>query len=89
MVWRCYGLALLRPLVTGAIAYTVGAVVDGVGWPTLVPRVIGPHELFHAAVLCGVAAHWRFVRQFAGGVECVESEAARGDSLSLADERST
>ncbi len=67
MVWRRYGLLFIRPLVIGGVSYSVGAVVDGVGWPTLIPRVVGPHELFHVAVLIGVAAHWRFVLQFADG----------------------
>ena len=69
MVWRRYGLLFVRPLISGGVAYTVGAVIDGVGWPTLIPHVIGPHELFHVAVLIGVASHWRFVLQFAGGKE--------------------
>ena len=68
-LWRRYGLSFIQPLMIGAVAYTVGAVVDGAGWPTLIPRVVGPHELFHVAVLIGVAAHWRFVLQFAAGKE--------------------
>jgi hypothetical protein len=28
---------------------------------------VGPHELFHVAVLAGVSLHWRFVAQFASG----------------------
>ena len=67
LVWRRYGLSFTRPLVIGGVAYTVGAGIDGIGWPTLIPGVVGPHELFHVAVLIGVAAHWRFVLQFAGG----------------------
>jgi len=77
LVWRRYGLSFIRPLVIGGAAYTVGAVVDGAGWPTLIPRVVGPHELFHVAVLIGAAAHWRFVLQFAGGKE---PEAGRAPS---------
>ena len=69
MVWRRYGLLFIRPLMSGGVAYTVGAVIDGVGWPTIIPHVVGPHELFHIAVLIGAAAHWRFVLQFADGKE--------------------
>jgi channel protein (hemolysin III family) len=72
MVWRHYGLRFIRPLVIGGVAYTSGAVVDGVGWPTLIPGVVGPHELFHVAVLVGAAAHWRFVQQFAAGKESIQ-----------------
>ncbi|NQU20185.1 MAG: hemolysin III family protein [Candidatus Nealsonbacteria bacterium] len=67
MIWRRYGWAFIRPLVIGGVAYSIGAIVDGVGWPTLIPHVIGPHEIFHVAVLIGAAAHWRFVLQFADG----------------------
>ncbi len=35
--------------------------------PPLIPRVVGPHELFPVAVIIGAAAHWRFVLQFAAG----------------------
>jgi predicted membrane channel-forming protein YqfA (hemolysin III family) len=30
--------------------------------PVVVAGVIGPHELFHIAVLAGIAWHWQFVR---------------------------
>ena len=53
----------------GAGAYTVGAGIEGIGWPTLIPGAVGPHEVFHVAVLIGAAAHWRFVLQFADGNE--------------------
>jgi hypothetical protein len=31
--------------------------------------VIGPHELFHLVALAGMGCHWRFVSQFASGLE--------------------
>ncbi len=71
MVWRRYGIEFIRPLLVGAVAYTAGALVDGLDWPTLMPGVVGAHELFHVAVLIGVAAHWRFVLQFAAGKDSV------------------
>ncbi len=66
---RRHGPAFIRPLVLGGLAYTVGAVVLWAGWPTLMPGVVGPHELWHVAVLAGLAYHWRFVFQFAGGLK--------------------
>jgi channel protein (hemolysin III family) len=68
ILWVRYGWHFVRPLVWGGLAYTVGAVLEFVRWPVLIPRVIGPHELFHLAVLAGVGLHWRFVYQFASGV---------------------
>ena len=52
-------------LVLGGIAYSTGAVVQAVGWPTLIPGVMGPHELFHVTVLAGLGLHWRLVRRLA------------------------
>ncbi len=39
----------------------MGALLDFVRQPVLVPGVIGPHELFHVAVLVGLGLHWWFV----------------------------
>jgi channel protein (hemolysin III family) len=61
---RC-GLRPLTPVFIGALAYTLGAVLDLAGYPVLVPQVIGAHELFHVLVLVGIAAHWRFIRDIA------------------------
>ncbi len=62
---RRYGYRFIRPLVWGGVAYTVGAAVDFLRWPVLVPGVIGPHEAFHVAVLAGIGLHWRFVWEIA------------------------
>lgn len=43
-------------MVLGGACYTVGALCELVRWPTLVPGVFGPHEVFHVAVLGGSAA---------------------------------
>ena len=59
------GYAFVRPLAAGAVAYTVGALADYFGWPILMPHLIGSHELFHVAVLAGIACHWRLVRRLA------------------------
>jgi len=67
VLYRRYGFAFIRPLVWGALAYTAGAVLEFMRQPILIPGVIGPHELFHAAVLTGAAFHWKFVYQFADG----------------------
>ena len=61
LVYRPFGLHQVKFLVYGAIAYTVGAIVDFFGAPILIPRIIGPHELFHVMVLTGVTLHWIFV----------------------------
>jgi channel protein (hemolysin III family) len=60
-LWRCYGLDYLWPLIWGGAAYSAGAILEFRRWPVLVPGVVGPHEVFHVAVLIGVSCHWYFV----------------------------
>lgn len=62
-----YGWSIIRPLAIGALAYTLGGLVEFVRWPTIVPGVIEGHEAWHIAVLVGAIYHWRFTVQFAGG----------------------
>jgi channel protein (hemolysin III family) len=66
-LWRRFGPAFIQPLFWGALIYTLGAVLDFLRWPVLFPGFVGPHELFHGAVLTGIGFHWRFVSQFAPG----------------------
>lgn len=58
---RRAGLAPVLTLLLGGLAYTVGAAVEGINPRPLVAAVIRSHELFHAAVLLGLALHWRFI----------------------------
>jgi len=67
VLWRRYGYGFVEPLVWGGIAYTVGAIVLMARWPILIPGVVGPHEIWHIAVLLGISLHWKFVFQFAAG----------------------
>ena len=66
--WRlakARGFALVKDCIYGGIAYSVGATFEGIGHPTLIAGVFGPHELFHVAVLVGIVFHGRFVWRFA------------------------
>jgi channel protein (hemolysin III family) len=60
-LWWLHGPAFIALLLAGGLTYTVGAVLDFLRVPVLVPGVIGPHELFHVAVLVALALHWRFL----------------------------
>jgi channel protein (hemolysin III family) len=60
-----FGATITRPLVWGALAYTIGAVLEYLRWPTLIEGAVGPHELFHLAVLAGLAWHWRCLYRLA------------------------
>ncbi|MDX2036426.1 MAG: hemolysin III family protein [Isosphaeraceae bacterium] len=64
----CY-LELLRevthrrlfPLLLGGMLYSVGAFLNLLSWPTLLPGFLGAHEIFHLFVMAGSAAHFMFV----------------------------
>ena len=64
---RRFGVRFVLPLVWGALAYTIGALVDFLEWPVLIAGVIGPHEVFHLGVVAGIAFHWAFIRGIASG----------------------
>ncbi|MEM9400552.1 MAG: hemolysin III family protein [Verrucomicrobiota bacterium] len=64
---RRYGFWFIRPLLWGGLAYTLGVIVLSFDWPTLIPGVVGAHELWHLAVLFGLSQHWKFVFRFASG----------------------
>ena len=59
------GLKAIAPLLYGAIAYSLGAVLEFMRLPILISGVIGPHELFHVFVLFGIGFHWQFVQRMA------------------------
>ena len=54
---------LIIPCAAGGLFYSLGAVVNATGWPTLIPGIWGPHETLHFAVLAGLACHWLAVSQ--------------------------
>ena len=65
LLYRRYGYAYIKPLLYGALAYTIGAILEFIRRPVLIPGVIGPHELFHIAVLFGIGFHFAFICRFA------------------------
>lgn len=52
---------LLRPLVLGGVFYSVGAIINVIGWPVLWPGVVGAHEIFHVFVVAGSVVHFQFM----------------------------
>ena len=65
LIYHLHGARYLVPLVAGAIAYTIGAILDYLRVPVLIEGIIGPHELFHLFVLSGIGAHWLLVARIA------------------------
>jgi channel protein (hemolysin III family) len=60
-VARRSGFRAIRTLVAGGVVYTIGALIEWLSPPPLIAGVIRAHEIFHLAVLGGLALHWRFV----------------------------
>ena len=60
-LWRRHGFSFMSPLLVGGLAYTIGAIFEYLRRPVLIEGVVGPHELFHVAVVLGIAFHWRFI----------------------------
>ena len=60
-IWRLKDSLSIKYLVYGGLAYSLGAVIDWVQYPVLIPGYFGPHEIFLFAVLAGVTWHWLFL----------------------------
>jgi len=65
LLYQRHGYQYIKPLIYGALAYTIGALMEFARSPELIPGIIGPHELFHVAVLFGIGYHFAFVFRFA------------------------
>jgi hemolysin III len=74
---RRYGFAFIKPLLYGGLAYSIGGILDGAGWPVLIPGVVQPHEVFHLAVLVGAFFNYLFIWQFATGEVLVSAGAKK------------
>jgi channel protein (hemolysin III family) len=64
-VMKEYGFQFAQPIMWGGLAYTIGGVLDSLHWPVLISGVVQWHEVFHVAVLIGLACHWAFVYSIA------------------------
>ncbi|MDH4224886.1 MAG: hemolysin III family protein [Deltaproteobacteria bacterium] len=76
MLYRRIGWPFISPLVWGGVAYTLGGIVEVLGWPVVIQGVLGPHELFHVAVLAGLGFHFKFTFSFADPTETPKGKAA-------------
>jgi channel protein (hemolysin III family) len=61
-IWGQYGRRATHLLLAGGLLYSIGGAVSQVGMPVVVPGYLGPHELFHVAVLAALLTHWRFMQ---------------------------
>ena len=51
----------VRLILLGGFFYSVGALINGLHWPVLVPHVFGWHEIFHLFVMTGSLCHYCFM----------------------------
>jgi channel protein (hemolysin III family) len=66
-LYRRFGFAFVAPILWGGLAYSIGALLDHLKWPELVPGAVRSHEIFHIAVLIGLGFHWSFIYSIADG----------------------
>jgi channel protein (hemolysin III family) len=68
-IWKRFGYRFMAPLFYGGIAYSAGVVFEAataaMGGYQLIPGIAGGHEVFHFAVLLGMAIHWKFIGNIA------------------------
>jgi hemolysin III len=60
-IYRGGGAACLGLIISGGVAYSLGAFFLGFKRPRLWPRTFGHHELFHALTLVGTGCHFAAV----------------------------
>ena len=58
---RRFGFSFIKPLLYSGLSYSLGGIGEFLRFPVPIPGVIGPHELFHIAVIAGIGFHWYFV----------------------------
>jgi len=66
LIFRSHGFAYLAPLFYGAVAYSIGAVMEYFGWLVVIPGVVHAHEIWHIMVGAGALFHWWFVWNVVG-----------------------
>lgn len=80
-LWKQHGAAFAMPMLTGGLVYTVGALMDFLREPVIIPGVFGPHECLHVAVLIALTLHWRFILRVLDQ-QFMDAQSVRGASSS-------
>jgi channel protein (hemolysin III family) len=60
---REVGFPAVRLIWLAGLAYSTGAVLEATVHWHIIDHWVGPHELFHVAVIVGVTMHWVFIRR--------------------------
>lgn len=71
LLWYRYGRRFVVLLICGGLVYTFGVVAEVAmaagGNIQPIPGFLGGHEVFHLAVLFGMALHWIFIGRIGAG----------------------
>ena len=62
---KMFGIKQISYALIGGGFYVIGAFIDFLRWPDIVPGLLGPHEIFHVFVMLGAASHWLFIYHLA------------------------
>jgi channel protein (hemolysin III family) len=60
---RQLGFQAVLPILYAGVAFSLGGVLEAIGWPAVIVEGVGPHEVFHIAVIVGLAFLWLFIRK--------------------------
>ncbi|NOZ52115.1 MAG: DNA-binding protein [Gammaproteobacteria bacterium] len=60
-----FGDKSIQLLWLGGLFYSLGALLELMRWPVVIPGIVGPHEILHVFVMLGALYHWRFVYKWA------------------------
>ncbi len=60
---KAYGKKEVLYLFLGGLAYTIGAVLEFLRWPSFFDGVINAHDFFHIFVIIGASLHWYLIYQ--------------------------
>jgi hemolysin III len=63
--WKIYGFRSVWLTFLGGLFYTIGALIDFLKVPDLIPGLVGHHEVFHIFVLLGAASLWLLIYNWA------------------------
>ncbi len=87
---RVVGVHGMKWVLTGGIAYSVGAIIDWQQWPDFYGPAFGPHELFHVFVMAGALCHIVFMIHYALPYQAAVADMADPDlALSLQPPRAS
>jgi hemolysin III len=59
---RQIGYKRVLPVVGAGVVFSTGAILEACSWPVVLDPWIGAHEVFHFAVIVGIATLWLFIR---------------------------